>query len=505
MNENRAYRTLFIGELVQESALSVGGKEQEGSIDDPFCRDGLGRHTLRGDGLAGALIAVARTLYGPDIPKTISAPGPEKNASHPPESLWRVFHSHPKSDQPALQVENRSGVGLLQETGAPAAGVLFDAESLPAGTRWPLIIEVNTSKKGGCEAEAIAAVTLLECRRGLFWLGRSPARGMGWMRLEDLKCYRLTTKNHTIWPDSSKDPQETLQTIAIHVPAIAPEEFTERFTYNIPAKHKRTHYIELEGVIECGEREDGYGIDAVAVSGHDSNLELAKWDENRYCSPEGMEMNQKDFIPDASPVLTYKDGDFHPFLPGSGIRGTIRHTISRHLRKTDNHIQDPNAPGAQSAKMDDVQRVFGNLDCSAKLLVKDAYLDNQDYTFAWLQHHAEDEFTQGAYESSKFDNVVLLKGNFNWKMVVQIHAYDKSGLKSENAILEEVERARSQLEIVLKLGSIRHLPVGGRQWSGVGWPKWKVTRAVRYVAGEEADAGEELAINTVFQGRGDHV
>lgn len=62
------YRTLFTGRLVQESFLSLGGTDDPlTTVDSPFCRDGRGRPTLRGSGLAGALVAtLRRALNDPD-------------------------------------------------------------------------------------------------------------------------------------------------------------------------------------------------------------------------------------------------------------------------------------------------------------------------------------------------------------------------------------------------------------------------------------------------------
>ncbi len=65
-----AYRTLFVGTLRQTTALSVGGRDQSSVTDAPLCRDGEQRFTLRGQTLAGALIATARRLG--DVPAFIS-------------------------------------------------------------------------------------------------------------------------------------------------------------------------------------------------------------------------------------------------------------------------------------------------------------------------------------------------------------------------------------------------------------------------------------------------
>src|SRR5207248_25773 len=80
------YRTLFTGTLVQESALSVGGNEPDlALVDSPLARDGAGRFVLRGEGLAGALIATARKLAR--IPHDVSSRA--FRGGRPTPSRWR--------------------------------------------------------------------------------------------------------------------------------------------------------------------------------------------------------------------------------------------------------------------------------------------------------------------------------------------------------------------------------------------------------------------------------
>ena len=57
------YRTLFVGVLEQETALSVGRSDDDTSlVDSPLCRDGSGALILRGQSLTGNLVATARKL-----------------------------------------------------------------------------------------------------------------------------------------------------------------------------------------------------------------------------------------------------------------------------------------------------------------------------------------------------------------------------------------------------------------------------------------------------------
>ncbi|EDN68995.1 protein of unknown function DUF324 [Beggiatoa sp. PS] len=467
------YITLFTGELVQDSALSVGGNgESGGTVDDPLCRDGKGRATLRGTTLAGALIATARKLYQP-LPAKISAKNSGENQSNemPPRSVWQVFTSHP--EEKIHLPENRQGVGILQATGAAADGVLFDVETLPRGTRWPFRLAVDMTQQNDKEQNyaSIAAAALLEWQRGRCWIGRAVARGLGWLHLENLQAYRLNTTHLDLWPDSSLSLPAAIDKVAKEVEAIPANQFVETFQLS-PAKTS-WYYIEINGRLRVGERDNGYGIDGLSVGGHAANQGLVKRDDH-YLRSKGQSVDKQNdnFSPDASMVLTRTlTGELQPFIPGSALRGPLRHTLSRLLRAKGHDIQDPNKKHSQPT--DVVAQLFGSLTKSAPLLVSDAYLVNNDWQAVWLQHHAEDEFSAGVYESSKFDRVALIQGEFAWKLVIEVQG------------IAIAENHLQRLKLALQYGEKAFLPVGGGQWRGLGWPQWTIERLGKAPAGED--------------------
>jgi hypothetical protein len=174
-SHNKTYRTLFIGTLIQTTALSVGGRDLPGSITDaPLCRDGRNRFTLRGQTLAGALIATARRL-GP-VPEYISGEIAGFSNPPPPPSRWRSFASHPTGE---AQSEIRQHVRIDPRTGAAEDNGLFNLETLPAGIEWPFLLEVDSQGDEGANAEAIAWHALQEWQAGRCYLGREVARGLG--------------------------------------------------------------------------------------------------------------------------------------------------------------------------------------------------------------------------------------------------------------------------------------------------------------------------------------
>jgi CRISPR/Cas system CSM-associated protein Csm3 (group 7 of RAMP superfamily) len=491
------YRTLFKGTLAQDSALHVGGTAQETVHAEPVARDGAGRPTLTGRGLAGALVATARKIYG-QVPRSISAglPGVEEAGSgsfSPMESVWRVFTSHPESPPGS---EQRQSVGIRQATGAAATGALFDFETLPRGTRWPFLLEVDTHR-GSEEDEQIAVGVLREWQRGRCWLGASAARGLGWCTLEGaVDVYRLIAPDDVDrWPDASEKLEKLLERLEarrIPLSSLDAKEPCESAWW----------YIELEGTISVGEslfEKESYGLDGLAVAGHGSAGATARWSD-AFIKPDGQKLDaaNRNFAPERMIVMTRKkDGGLEPFLPGAGLRGPLRHAFSRLERRKGKSVRDPNLRSdTDGGPQDLVAPIFGGplgpvqgdggeagseMQCGT-LLVRDAYLEEgSQWRAAWLERHAEDEFSASTFESAKFDSVVLLAGTFGWKMVLE--GPDKKTLEDQLTLLTPVlEAARS-----------RHLPVGGLKWSGAGWAPWAVQSRKIGQAGQDSSEYSEPA------------
>lgn len=458
------YRTLFTGTLVQDSALSVGGNDPHALVDDPLCCDGESRFTLRGTTLAGALIATARKI-APNFDFNHIDDRERDKDSAPMESLWRMFNSHVPDGSKS---EFRQSVGIRQDTGAAAEGALFDIEVLPRGTEWPFILEVETGKEGGMKAEAISAAALMEWTQGRCWIGRNVARGMGWLRLKGLKVYQLTDEHVLSWPDSSEDaPRLVIEKLGVN--PLEGDQIREKLSSHWPEGERSWHWQEIKGKIVVGERDNDYGLDALSIGGHGSGELQADWNDN-FLKPDGVDSNgwADNFKPDAAIVMSAKSGDeakgAEPVIPGSSMRGPLRHALSRFLRQQKKTVRDPVARPAKAGdghKADEVENLFGNLDESAALLIREAYVDG-DWKAAWLQQHAEDEFSAGAYESSKFDRLALLRATFKWKMVIEG--------KDEEIVNEQFDLLKKALAYA-KAG---HLGLGGQQWRGLGWCKWSV-------------------------------
>lgn len=499
MNANLPYKTLFVGTLVQKTGFSIGGNQPHERVDAPLCRDGAGRPVLRGSGLAGALLATARTLYCA-LPETLTAGTPKQqiealtqrrntpgyqpeNELRLEESLWRVFNSHPLQpsgafdDQPAS--EYRAGVGILQRTGAAAEGVKFDTETLPSGTRWWLCLEVDDYREDTelrpeqlSISAAIAANVLKEWQEGRCWLGRDVARGLGWMVLEELKVHRLDAVHIAHWPQSDCEPWQVIQQLPTET--VLNHQGWRQLLQRKPPDRPR-HGLAGRGIVCVGlddfDQETRYGLDTLSVGATELMRPHQTW-SSHYLQTEGMAETaaQDDFDPDHLLAWTRQASNladsatatgFKPYIPGSSLRGPWRHMLSWWLRSRQGKtIGDPNS--THSTFSDEVAELFGTTEHSAVLLLSDACLCNDDYQVALLELHAEDEFTAGTYEGAKFNQLCLLKGQFSFEFMI------------EAGSAEKLQHFIALLRILQQLGKARFLPLGAGKWRGQGWVQWTI-------------------------------
>jgi len=442
--------------------LSVGGTEEDSFTDMPLCRNGQDDYILRGSTLAGALLRTAKTLYSEDKLSTLTGGGRQRN-----ESLWQFYHS--KHSPQNVHTAFRQGVAIRHDTGAAAEGALYDLDLIAKGTDWFFMLEVNTFDPGGLEAEAIALQALAEWQKGRCWLGRNIARGMGWLRLKELNVWQLTTEHYDIWPDSSVPLPNSLkkltQTLAITQLQSFQDLLKQSYqTYQNIEPNPLWFYCEVTVAIKVGKKHDGYGLDALSVGAHES-MPFA-WDEH-FLKPEGMQEKaiQEDFEPGHVLAMT-ASGTPEPFIPGSSLRGVLRHELSRYLNtECSEKIVDPD--NGDVPETDRVGQIFGTKGTkarSAKLLIRDAYLKKgSDWQAVLLQRHAEDEFTASTFASSKFNQLLIVEGEFETRFCLE-------GRKKEG-----VEQQWKDLLIVLQKGHQGHLPIGGQQWQGSGWVSWEIT------------------------------
>jgi CRISPR/Cas system CSM-associated protein Csm3 (group 7 of RAMP superfamily) len=476
------YRTLVRGKLRQESSLCVGGTLPAlGGADAVCARDGLGRLTIPGTALAGCLIdTAARVLPGmfaegerPDEHLRRVTSKRKKGAPRETwESLWRFLPAHRKNDR----IERRQGVGIRHETGAAAGegAALFDIETLPPGEEWGFFLEIDTLR-GGPRVEEAALLALAEWEQGRCWLGAGAARGLGWMRLVEAEVLRLPRREEAVraWPDSSRGLDAVWPELSrISPPVRGIAGLAQGLRSGLP--RERTCLAILDVEVKAGEAADGYGLDALSFGMHAAGL----LEPLAVMPPFGMDAtkHREEHEPDCPVAVSGESASsLRPVLPGSGLRGPLRHAASRLARTAGLTVPDPNtrtdgSPPRESA--DPVSELFGLTGHSARLLVSDARPLGGCDVACW-QHHAADEFAGGVFLHGKFDRTSVLRGELAFRLAIE----------APNAATM-VESLKA-LEGAARLAELGFAPVGGAKTRGAGWVAWRFTRIQHGLAGDE--------------------
>lgn len=199
-----AARWVITGTLTLESATHLRG-EPKGVVDMPVLRDPVeDRPLLPGTTLAGSLrsaladrLAGYRTeLSARDRARIVSLFGAERGDEEGAQSPLIVFDSLGELRE-SLHVEIRDGVAIDPETGVAEPHKKFDFEVLPAGTNFPVRVDlILPSPDGGDEKELLGllAAALDAFSHGEVNLGARRSRGLGRVRASwRAKRFDLTT------------------------------------------------------------------------------------------------------------------------------------------------------------------------------------------------------------------------------------------------------------------------------------------------------------------------
>jgi hypothetical protein len=317
--------TLFTATLVQDSALSVSGVDRESSADQPFTLI-EGVPMLAGRGLKGAAVAMARRFLSP-LPRSVSEDREIKSGFR--RSAWEFANATPEGFSTQLPI--RAGVGISHKTGARASHVLYDREIVPAGTHWPLEFRVDWSYAGQEAVEAEGALGYVLERHwsaGRCWLGGGVARGLGWCHIEELSAYRFDTDAYDRWVESGRT---ALPEALPEVPILEPTRSWCFRTLDLKLAFGEYRPV-AEGPV--------WGLDMLAVGPHGAERAMQKTEDGAWAKPSWAAAS--DSTPDAfdtDRALLMDRG--RPLLPGSSVRGPLRHAFSRAKTAAGQPVQDP--------------------------------------------------------------------------------------------------------------------------------------------------------------------
>lgn len=451
--------TLFTATLVQDSALSVSGLDREATADQPFALvdgvpklvDGVpklvdGVPTLVGRGLKGAAVAMAKRFFDP-LPRAVS-----DDTKHGAlrRSAWEFSDATPdESVRPVL----RAGVGIRHKTGARAGGVLYDREVIPAGTTWQLCFRVNRSyaldDAEFTEAEGILGYVLAEhWAKGRCWLGGGVARGLGWCHIERLQAYRFDEESYEKWVLAGRPRTPAFG--EVDVPTVRP---TRSWCF-------RTLDVDISfGEYKPDPDDAAWGLDMFAVGPHDTERAVQPTvDDFLWAKPAWATNADTPEVLSTDRALAMEGN--RPLLPGSSLRGPLRHAFSRVERAKGHDVKDPHVVQGDVGENDPAGKAFGTVSQSSRILIRDARAEI-GWAAAKLHMHAEDEFSAGSYGSAKRDAVRLLRGTFPVRIVI------------EGPTAGEVEPLVKLINRQVALGALGHLFLGGQKTRGAGAGHWQ--------------------------------
>jgi CRISPR/Cas system CSM-associated protein Csm3 (group 7 of RAMP superfamily) len=173
------------GILEAVTALRVGGWGVSAHADLVVARDGLGRVMIPGTSLAGALRAWLGTVAGPDgsplfgpaaLGKVFGDLGPEGQGGQ----LCRIRVDDAVAAGDVVP-QIRDGVGI--GTGTAAAGVLYQHEVVPPGTRFAMRVTASQARDDPERAGVALRLIIAALAGGGVELGAARTRGLGRVRL----------------------------------------------------------------------------------------------------------------------------------------------------------------------------------------------------------------------------------------------------------------------------------------------------------------------------------
>ena len=185
-------RIIFKGALVARAPVHVGGGFDDPETDMPLAVNGKGEYYIPGTSIAGVLRQWFARTFGKKAMEEIFGYTATENDEG--------FASFILVEDAVLQDEGitpevRDGVGINRYTGAAARGIKYDRQILPRGSRFSfeLTLEVPDGLKDADTSDDWAnsvAQTVRALMDGQMRLGAAKSRGLGRMKLEDVKVRR---------------------------------------------------------------------------------------------------------------------------------------------------------------------------------------------------------------------------------------------------------------------------------------------------------------------------
>lgn len=442
-------RVVVTGDLVLETPAHFGTGERDGLTDLTLLTDTLdGSALLPGTSIAGALRNDLRERekgYGV----------PEGQASLTP-LLFGAIREDPEGEQSPLivddvrgkrpQIELRDGVKIESRTRTAEEKKKFDVELLPAGTTFPLRIELLVSEGNRDRLLTALALTLGSLERGDIHLGARKRRGYGRCQVPqwEVQRYNLTTTDglvawlaadHPGWANAVPTHRGTVIATLLGVQAALASQPDRREWFTLHA----TFALDGSLLIRSGFGEDDRGPDMVHL--HSPRPGRAK------------------------PV---------PILSGTSLAGALR---QRALRITRTLAVDEQKAIALIDRMfgpEQITQESRNVRAS-RVVVEESVITGTD---SLVQNRIRiDRFTGGAYETALFSEEPVFGGpNSRVTMHITLRRPDDAEIGLLLLILKDLWTGDLPLggESGVGRGRLHGIEAGLEHRTQVGRTRWTI-------------------------------
>jgi CRISPR/Cas system CSM-associated protein Csm3 (group 7 of RAMP superfamily) len=444
-------KNIYYLSVQTKTALHIGTAAGANDVSDSlFRRDSQGRLVLPGTSIAGAirshLTRLAPAMTGADKKVICDALKPDQiietqscacivchlmgdirplNEMRDAKSLDELERLNGRASRLIVhdatirppQTHIRDGVGIDRTTGAAAraASAKFDFETIPAGTQFDIVLELEASDEVD---RYLLNLALYEWREGRLRFGGNKSRGTGVLMLKEVQITEFVLNNSsglmTFLRRNIEDAPKTSHTVT------APDR----------AYHGR--YSPVSGGVQSWLTID---FDLQAQGFFLTN-------DTTQATAEGYDHKSLLFLPGAGlrgairsqaeriartlvNLRVDNEDDFPKRCPASNpfvMRGDKQNGIEssaariRQGRGDLRKDEDKHVPLREDSNAYDLsERLFGSVDWGSRLAVEDAPLTGEP-TWKKLDFIAIDRFTGGAADGAKFDAYALWQPCFRCRL-----------------------------------------------------------------------------------------
>lgn len=314
------------GSLVADTPLHVGGAASMIGIDLVLAANGSGELYIPASTIAGVLRSLVSTaesvppacvtvMFG-DTANGVTVGRTRARSDQGIEAASLLVVEDAPLESVGISPEIRDHVVIDRRTGAAQTGKKFDRQIIPAGARFrfevTLEVPVGTSPgqsltPGQLEEWFVRIIGTL-ARKGVR-LGAATTRGLGQVRLHDVRVRRFTMDAQSVFDYLYRDePSE-----------VAREPDRER---QIPkSADGNAPGVLMIGLSETHETWFGEGVAS------DASLDISV--RCAASSPVLVKGPDSGDAIDSFPLMTTVNGKLVPVIPGSSIKGVIRTTAER--------------------------------------------------------------------------------------------------------------------------------------------------------------------------------